>query len=84
MFGDGDFHIWLMAQPAHRKIVPLDGIGSDNNLDTGPNAYRAQWSANSRRVAVSFRSELHATRLNLYTIENRRAHRFQAPPCSGR
>ena len=79
VFGDGDFHIWLMAEPAHRKIAALDGIGSDNNLDTGPNAYRAQWSANSRRVAVSFRSELHVTRLNLYTIENRRAHPISGP-----
>src|SRR5258708_22481628 len=58
--GDGDggresFHVWLMAQPAHRKILALDDISSRNNLDTGPDAYRAVWSADSRHVAVSFR-----------------------------
>jgi len=77
--GDGDFHIWLMAEPAHRKIAALDGIGSDNNLDTGPNAYRAQWSADSRRVAVSFRSERQVLQLNLYAIENRRAQPISGP-----
>src|SRR5258707_15537641 len=41
--GDGDggrenFHVWLMAEPAHRRIVALDDINHSNNLDTGPNA----------------------------------------------
>src|ERR1700710_1762098 len=68
--GDGEggadhFHVWLMSEPAHRKIVALDGIGSDNNLDTGPDAYRAVWSADSRHVAVSFRSGRHIAELNL-------------------
>src|SRR4029453_1243522 len=53
--GGGDnFHIWLMAEPGHRKLEALDGISSDNNLDTGPKAYFAQWSNDSRRVAGSF------------------------------
>jgi len=77
--GDGDggsdnFHVWLMAEPAHRKIVPLGNIGSDNNLDTGPNAYHAQWRADSRGVAVLFRSGRHEVQLNLYRIEGTRAH----------
>ena len=29
--GDGDFHVWLMAEPAHRRIAALDGISSHNN-----------------------------------------------------
>jgi hypothetical protein len=78
-FGDTNFHVWLMAEPTHRKIVSLAGIGSDNNLDTGPNAYRAQWSADSRRVAVSFRRERHAIQLNVYNIEARRAHLISGP-----
>jgi hypothetical protein len=82
--GDGDggsenFHVWLMAEPAHRRIVALDDIGSNNNLDTGPNAYHAFWSADSRHVAVSFRSDRHALELNLYNIEGRRAHLILGP-----
>jgi hypothetical protein len=71
--GSGDFHVWLMAEPGHRKIAALDDIGSGNNLDTGPDSYHAQWSADSRRVAVSFRSDRHLVQLNLYAVENRRA-----------
>ena len=82
-YGQGhNFHVWLMAEPAHRKIAPLDDIGSSNNLDTGPHAYRALWSADSRRVAVSFRSDRHALELNLYNIESRRAHLILVPVCS--
>ena len=77
--GVANFHVWLMAEPAHRKIAPLDGIGSDNNLDTGPNAYRAAWSKDSRRVAVTFRSNRQVVELNLYRIENRRAHLISGP-----
>jgi hypothetical protein len=80
--GDGDggrenFHVWLMAEPAHRRIGALDDIGG--RLDTGPDAYYAFWSADSRHVAVTFRSDRHVVELNLYQIENRRAHLISGP-----
>ena len=31
--GDDHFHVWLMSEPAHRKLVALDDISDDNNLD---------------------------------------------------
>lgn len=82
--GDGDggnenFHVWLMSEPAHRRIVRLDGIGSSNNLDTGPNAYRAAWAPDSRHVAVGFRSDRHVLELNIYAVENGRAHPISGP-----
>jgi hypothetical protein len=82
--GDGDggsenFHVWLMAEPAHRKIAALDDIGSNNNLDTGPDAYHATWSADSRHVAVFFRSDRHVAELNLYNVERRRARLISGP-----
>ena len=78
--GDGkNFHVWLMAEPAHRRIAALEDIGDNDNLDTGPNAYHAFWSKDSRRVAVTFRSDRHALELNLYTIEGRRAHLIPGP-----
>ncbi len=45
--GDGDFHIWLMAEPAHRRIAALGGISSDNILDTAADAFHAFWSEDS-------------------------------------
>lgn len=82
--GDGDggndhFHVWLMAEPAHRKIAALADIGPDNILDTGPDAYYAFWSADSRNVAVTFRSERHVVEVSLYHVENRRAHPVSGP-----
>jgi hypothetical protein len=68
-----------MAEPAHRKIMPLDDISSQNNLDTGPDAYHAQWSADSRHVAVGFRFDRHQVQRNLYAIENRRARLVAGP-----
>jgi hypothetical protein len=77
--GRGNFHVWLMAEPAHRRIMPLDDISSKNNLDTGPDAYHGQWSADSRHVAVGFRFDRHQVQLNIYTIENRRAYLVGGP-----
>jgi hypothetical protein len=69
-----NFHVWLMAEPAHRRLVRLPDIGPEALLDTGPHAYRAMWSADSRHVAVNFRSDRHVLELNLYAIENPSAH----------
>jgi len=74
-----NFHVWLMAEPAHRRLARLPGIGPKAFLDTGPNAYRAFWSAESRHVAVNFRSDRHALELNLYAIEGRRAWLISGP-----
>jgi hypothetical protein len=77
-FGGDDFNVWLMAEPAHRKIVTLDDI-SENNLDTDPDAYHAFWSKDSRNVAVAFRSGRHEVKLNLYRVEGRQAHLIKGP-----
>lgn len=80
--GDGDggsdnFHVWLMAEPAHRRLTALADI--EARLDTGPNAYYAFWSADSRHVAVTYRSDRHVVELNLYQIEGRRARPVPGP-----
>jgi hypothetical protein len=74
-----NFYVWLMAEPAHRKLARLPDIGPKAFLDTGPNAYRATWSVDSRHVAVNFRSGRHELELNLYRIENRRARLISGP-----
>jgi hypothetical protein len=79
--GDGNesFHVWLMAEPEHRKIVVLPGIGSDNNLDTAADAYRADWSKDSHHVAVLFRSSRQQFEYNLYGIEGRNLRPIRTP-----
>jgi hypothetical protein len=77
--GDDDLHVWLMAEPAHNKIVALQAIGSDNNLDTDPDAYHATWSADSRHVAVAFRSDRHEVDINLYSVDARGTHPIAGP-----
>jgi len=76
---DDDFHVWLMSEPAHRKIVRLDDISSENNLDTDPDAYHAFWSRDSRHVGVAFRRDRHEVQFNLYGIENRKARLLTGP-----
>ena len=75
----GEFHVWLMAEPAHRKLARLPGIGPGGILDTGPNAYHASWSADSRHVAVTYRSDRHVVELSLYGVEGRRARLMSGP-----
>ena len=77
--GDGDFHVWLMSEPGHRPIVALPDIGSDNNLDTAPDAYHAFWSEDARHVAVAFRTSRHEVALNVYGIERGRARLLRMP-----
>lgn len=78
-FGHHDFHVWLMAEPAHRKTATLDNIDEHNNLDTDPDAYHAFWSKDSRHVGVAFRSSRHEVTLNLYRVEDRRTHLIIGP-----
>ena len=77
--GSENFHVWLMSEPAHRRIARLGDIGSRGILDTGPNAYYAFWSADSRYVAITYRSERHVVEFELYSIEGHRAHSVLGP-----
>lgn len=77
--GDDGVHVWLMAEPAHRRLVKLEGIGGDNILDTAADAFHAFWSKDSRRVGVAHRSSRHEVELDLYRIDGRRAHPIESP-----
>jgi hypothetical protein len=83
--GDEDFHVWLMAEPAHKRLAVLDNMTCTNDgvssacLDSGANAYTAVWSPDSRHVAVSYRTNRHMLQLNIYAIEGRRAVLLKGP-----
>lgn len=70
--GYDNFHIYLMAEPGHRKIGPLEEI--KNNLDTGAQAFIANWSKDSHYVAITYRIDRHIGDLKVYRIANRRAY----------
>jgi len=77
--GDDGFHVWLMTEPAHRRIVALEGISEDNILDSAADAFRALWSQDPRYVGVAHRYDRHQIALNLYRIEGKHAHLITAP-----
>jgi hypothetical protein len=77
--GDDGFHVWLMTEPAHRRIVALEGISEDNILDTAADAFHALWSRDSRYVGVAHRFSRHEVALDLYRIDGRRADLIASP-----
>src|ERR1700743_632881 len=64
---DDAFHIWLMAEPAHRRLVPLAKTKDD--LDSAADAFHAFWSKDSHHVGVAHRADRHEVVLDLYAIE---------------
>jgi hypothetical protein len=77
--GSENFRLSLMAEPGHRKLMTLDNVNDDNILDSAPDAFHAAWSADSRTVAVSFRSERHIVTLNIYTVDGTKAKLLDGP-----
>src|ERR1700761_3888637 len=77
--GDEGFHVWLMAEPAHRKIEALVNIDENTILDTAADSFNANWSKDSRYVGVTHRSSRHEIALDLYRIEDRHAHVITGP-----
>ncbi|MCP3379429.1 hypothetical protein NLM31_03095 [Bradyrhizobium sp. CCGUVB4N] len=77
--GSENFRLSLMAEPAHRKLTTLDNVTDDNILDSAPDAFHAAWSADSRYLVVSFRSERHIVTLNVYAIDGARAKLLDGP-----
>jgi hypothetical protein len=76
---DEGFHVWLMTEPAHRRIVALESISEDNILDSAADAFHALWSQDSRYVGVAHRYSRHEVALDLYRIDGRRADLIASP-----
>jgi hypothetical protein len=78
-FSYDNFHLYQMAEPAHRKLARLQKVGPDDILDTAAPAFQARWAGDSHHVAVLFRSERHVIAVRLYAIGNRGAHLLTGP-----
>jgi len=77
--GEDNFHLYLMAEPAHRVIAPLDSIDSNAIFDSGPTAFHARWSPDSGHVAIIFRTDRHDLTMQLYEIGLDRARSRGGP-----
>ena len=81
--GDGEgnpenLRLFLFDARNHRRIGPLEEV-HDAGLDTAAEAFHAQWSADSRHVALSYRIDRHINALVIYRIEGRRAYLVTGP-----
>jgi len=81
--GGGDmgydhFHIYLHDAATGKKLGPLEEIGEF--LDTGPDAYCAQWSKDSQQVTIVWRIDRHEPLKAIsYHIANGRASVLKGP-----
>ncbi len=75
--GTDNFHLYLMDVKTGKKIGPLEEV--QDMLDTAADAFIAEWSSDSRQVAITYRIERRESATIRYRIENRRAHRVSAP-----
>jgi hypothetical protein len=75
--GYDHFHVYLMDARTGKKIGPLEEI--KDTLDTGADAFDAEWSADSREVSITYRVDRHVAVKIRYRIEGRRASRISGP-----
>ena len=83
--GEGDigadsFNLHLMDAKTGKKIGPITGDpGNTWGADTLAGAYHANWSADSKSVTISYRSDRHTVSCIKFKIKNRRATRVSGP-----
>ncbi len=82
-FGSDNFHLYLMAEPAHTPIVTLPSIDLSVILDSGPRAFYARWSPDSGHIAILFRADRHVAVMLLYEIRGGHPHQMDGPTLFG-
>ena len=70
--GDTRFGVYLMDAKTRELLGELKEVAT--GLDTAPEAYRVQWSPDSKHVGICSREERHHAANVIYRIENRQAH----------
>jgi len=75
--GYDHFHVYLMDARTGKKIGPLEEI--QDTLDTGADAFKAQWSADSREVSITYRVDRRVSAMIQYRVEGRRASLISGP-----
>jgi hypothetical protein len=77
--GSDNFHLYLMAEPAHEPVAALPSIDSHVILDSGPGAFYARWSPDSGHIAIMFRTGRHVAVMLLYEIRDGQPHQMDGP-----
>ncbi|MEY2558670.1 MAG: hypothetical protein QOE34_2095 [Verrucomicrobiota bacterium] len=77
--GYDNFHLYLTDAVTGKKIGPLEEV--KDTLDTGADAFAAQWSQDSQQVTIVYRVDRHAPlkAVSYRIITGRRAHRIEGP-----
>ena len=75
--GDENFHLYLMDAKTGKVIDPLGEV--KDPLDTGAEAFRARWSADSRQVSITYRVDRRESVMVRYRVENGRAILISGP-----
>ena len=75
-YGDDNFDLYLMREPAHEKVMRL---GIVESLDTGPLSIVGIWAADSTHVAVLNRTDRHVLDLCLFHIAKNKAQPIKVP-----
>lgn len=69
--GDENFHLYLMDARSGKVIGPLEEV--KDPLDTGAEAFRAKWTADSKQVSITYRVDRRESVMVRYRIDNGRA-----------
>jgi hypothetical protein len=69
--------VYLMDAQTKKVLGKLEEVAT--TLDTAPEAYRAHWSPDSKRVGITSRAERHWADNVIYRIENRRTYQVETP-----
>ncbi len=77
--GSDNFHLYLMAEPAHKVIAPLDSIDFECNSGFRPHGVSRTLVARSGHVAIMFRFDRHYLAMHLYEIGNGRPESVGGP-----
>ena len=82
--GDGElgydhFNIHLLDAKTGKRLGALTEITKGSWFDTAAGAYHATWSADSRFVTVSYRSDRHTISAVKYRVEKGRALHVSGP-----
>ncbi len=75
-YGYDDFHLYLMREPAHERLVL---IRTHEHLDTGPLSIVGLWAQDSSCVAILYRTDRHILDLRFFGIINGKVQPIDVP-----
>ena len=75
-YGYDRFNLYLMREPAHRRLAPLR---TGENLDTGPLSIVGLWAPDSKHVVVLYRIDRHVLEIRLLGVSDGKLRLIDVP-----